>query len=72
MNPFSKPPFFAPDSVSDSGLTIQVIDEEGQAHPFHVAEALALIEKREMTERYGDLGISTREFEALGLSLPAR
>ncbi len=57
-----RPPFFVRDSLSDSGKTIQLVDEDGHVHPFHVDEALALIEARFFEERYGDLFINTSEF----------
>ena len=56
-------------SLSDSGLTVQLVDEDGHVHAFHVAEALALIEARLFAERYGELFINTAEFEAATLTL---
>ena len=67
-NPFQHPPFFVKGTLSDTGKTIQLVDEDGHAHTFHVDEALALIEARHYAERYGDLFINTAEFEAI----PAR
>ena len=64
-NPFQHPPFFVKGTLSDAGKTIQLVDEDGRAHTFHVDEALALIEARLYTERYGDLFINTAEFEAI-------
>ena len=75
--PGLKPPFFVPDSVSDSGLTIQVIGEDGEAHTFHVTEALALIECRTlmdpsvMAEHADGLAIGDGR-EADGLAIPDR
>ena len=66
--PFQHPPFFVKGTLSDAGKTIQLVDEDGHVHTFHVDEALALIEARLYTERYGDLFINTAEFEAI----PAR
>ncbi len=60
-----RPPFFVRGSLSDSGKTIQLVDEDGHVHAFHVVEALALIEARLFAERYGDLFINTVEFEAI-------
>ena len=64
-NPFQHPPFFVKGTLSDSGKTIQLVDEDGHAHTFHVDEALALVEARLFAERYGDLFINTAEFEAI-------
>ena len=64
-NPFQRPPFFVKGTLSETGKTIQLVDEDGHAHTFHVVEALALIEARLYAERYGDLFINTKEFEAI-------
>ena len=60
INDFQEPPFFVAGSIGPRGQTVQVIDEGGTPHSFHVTEALALLECRTlmdpsvMTERYGD------------------
>ncbi len=63
--PLQHPPFFVKGTLSDSGKTIQLVDEDGHTHTFHVDEALALIEARLFADRYGDLFINTAEFEAI-------
>ncbi len=57
-----RPPFFVRDSLSETGKTIQLVDEDGHMHAFHVDEALALIEARLYAERYGEMFINTAEF----------
>ncbi len=64
-NLFQHPPFFVEGTLSDSGKTIQLVDEDGHVHAFQVVEALVLIECREAQERYGDLVINTEAFEAI-------
>ena len=59
---FQKPPFFVRGSLSETGKTIQLMGEDGQAHTFHVDDALAILEA---AERYGDVRINTAEFEAI-------
>ena len=61
-NGFQQPPFFVRGSISETGLTVQVIDEDGHAHTFHVDEALALLEARRYATRYGPLAINTHAF----------
>ena len=59
-NGFQKPPFFG--RVSDSGLTVEIIDEDGIALSFHIDEALALIEARRYAERFGQMEVNTLAF----------
>ena len=69
INDFQEPPFFVKGSLGPRGQTIQVIGEDGEAHSFHVTEALALLECRTMRERRSDLDISTDEFAHAGQPL---
>ena len=62
-NPYQEPPFFAKGSISETGKTVEIINEDGQALTFHVEEALAIIEARLYAERLGPVQIGTREFE---------
>lgn len=67
-NGFQEPPFFVAGSIGPRGQIVQVIGEDGEAHSFHVTEALALLECREMREHADGLAIGDGR-EADGLAI---